>query len=202
MKGGVPFQRLLAWLCSLLHTDGEGFDAACTLQSPVHELLLYRLAKQDPRDPQVAVAGMMVLLCLVYLRFGRDACRQQRAWSIAAMGENGRLSLSEFIQAIRQRLRPGTPAIRDIAHWLYTDYIIQQHQLVAESKLPENTFRFQQEGNGLRFYPLPNSVDFMDSRFDALRLTLSELGLCGDHSLPRHALTRDGRRLLEEGDLL
>jgi len=203
LKAGSSFQHLLDWLCSLSQTNSEGFDAACTLLSPLNERRLYLLGKEAPDDPRVAVAGMMILLCLVYLRFGSDAAQKQNAWKeVAWKGADGRLSLAEFIQAVRRQLQHKTSTLLDVTHWLYRNYIILQHQLVAESKSPENTFRFRWEGESLRFYPLPNSVDFMDSRFDALRLTLAELGLCGDLSQPLHNLTADGKRFLEEGDLV
>ncbi len=203
LKAGSDFHHLLAWLCSLMQTNEEGFDTACTLLSPVHERRLYLLTKENPGDPGTALIGMIILLCLVYLRFGRDTYQQQSAWKeVAWKGENGRLSLHEFVQTIHQQLQRGTPTILDIARWLYRDYIILQHQLVARSKLPENTFRFQWEGKSLRFYRLPNSVDFMDSRFNALRLTLAELGLSGDLSRLPHPLTQDGKQFLVEGDLV
>ncbi|HEU5376667.1 MAG TPA: hypothetical protein VFV38_14625 [Ktedonobacteraceae bacterium] len=202
LKAGSGFQHLLDWLCSLMQTNEKDFDLACTLLSPFHEHRLYLLAKEAPGDPRIVVAAMMILLCLVYLRFGNDAHQQQSAWKeVARRGEDGRLSLDEFIQAVRQQLQSGAPTLLDIARWLYQDYIIRQHLLVAERKLPENTYRFLWEGNKLRFYPLPNSVDFMDSRFDALSLTLTELGLCKALSQPHHPLTIDGKQFLEDGDL-
>jgi len=84
---------------------------------------------------------------------------------------------------------------------MYADSIILQHQLVASSKLPDNTFRFQREGNRLRFYRFENPLEFMDSRFFALSTTIHELGLCADCAQPTHPLTSDGMTLLTEGDL-
>jgi hypothetical protein len=144
---------------------------------------------------------MITLLALIYLRFGHREVWQDPEWEISTMGADGRLSVHEFIQSLRHRLRSGPVTIGEIARWLYQDYIILQHRLMATSKLPDNTFRFQQEGNRLRFYNLNNSLEFMDSRFDALSTMVHELGLCGDLRRPEHPLTNDGRRLLHEGDL-
>ncbi len=74
-------------------------------------------------------------------------------------------------------------------------------QLVAASKLPENTFRFQREGDRMRFFRLENGLGFTDSRFHALSTTIHELGLCGNLYQPLHSLTQDGKRLWAEGDL-
>ena len=117
------------------------------------------------------------------------------------MGADGRLSVDGFVRSLRRRVRSGHVTIGDIARWLFADYIILQHQLVATSKLPDNTFRFRREADRLRFYNLHNSLRFMNSRFEAISTTLHELGLCGDFGRADHSLTSDGQMLLEHGDL-
>ena len=117
------------------------------------------------------------------------------------MGADGRLSLDGFVKSLHHRLTRQASTIADVARWLYDEYIIQQHLTVATSKLPENTFRFQREGHRLRFVNLYNSLQFNDSRFDALSTTLHELGLCGDLQLASHPLTTDGAQLLATGNL-
>ena len=67
--------------------------------------------------------------------------------------------------------------------------------------MPENTFRFEREGDGLRFYKLANPIEFTDSRFGALTTHLADLGLCGDFLVADHQPTPDGLRLLEAGEL-
>ncbi|MBN1878123.1 MAG: hypothetical protein JXA33_28130, partial [Anaerolineae bacterium] len=100
-----------------------------------------------------------------------------------------------------RRLQNTPLTLGECARWLYADYVILQHRLVATGKLPDNTLRFQREGNRLRFFALQNSLGFMDSRFRALSTTVYELGLCGDFRQPAHPLTPTGQRLLAEGDL-
>jgi len=39
---------------------------------------------------------------------------------------------------LRDKLRQGQPTLGEVAHWLITDYVMLQHELVAASKLPEN----------------------------------------------------------------
>ncbi|HOG47761.1 MAG TPA: hypothetical protein PLB78_14110, partial [Anaerolineae bacterium] len=114
----------------------------------------------------------------------------------------GRLSIHQFLSNLKRRLERNPPTIYEVAHDLYADYVILQHQLIASGKLPENTFRFRREGDRIRFYSLQNSLAFAASRFDALSTTVYELGLCGDMRLPVHSLTNDGQRLLDEGDVL
>ena len=141
------------------------------------------------------------MLALIILRFVQPDLWLRPEWTISRMGADGRLSVDGFVKAMLRRLQRARTLIGDIARWLYADYIILQHQLVATSKLPDNTFRFRREGNRLRFYKLENTLGFMNSRFDALSTTIHELGLCGDLRRPDHPLTPDGQRLLVEGDL-
>ena len=91
--------------------------------------------------------------------------------------------------------------IREIMEWLFRKYIILQHQIIATSKLPDNTFRFRHQGNKLKFFDFSNPLGFMNSRFDSISTTVFELGLCGDLSKPDHQLTLDGEVLLKQGNL-
>lgn len=195
------WSRLLAWLRSTIGADTDNFDVRCTLDAPIHEHRLYLLAYEAADEPQRFVPAMLAILCLIYLRFGSPACWMKPEWTIAHMGADGRLSVDGFVKTLRARLDQQVLTIGDVVRWLYEDYVILQHQLVATSKLPENTFRFVREGNRLRFYNLANGLDFNDSRFDALSTTIHELGLAGDLLLVDHPLTPDGRRLLAQGDL-
>jgi len=195
------FGSLLDWLQTLIGADQVTFDAACTLAAPIHEHRLYQLAMSNRTAPDVMIAGMVTMLALILLRFGRPDVWFRQEWEISRMGAEGRLSVDGFVKAVRRRLQGGHIAVGEIVRWLYADYIILQHQLVATSKLPDNTFRFRREGDRLRFFNLWNSLGFMDSRFDALSRTVHELGLCGDLYQPNHPLTPEGQHLLTKGDL-
>lgn len=194
------FSQLRAWLESLAGAGGAAFDAACGLDAPLHEHKLYRLVEQHRGTRDTMVAGMITMLALIDLRFGRPELWQQPEWELARMGQNGRLPLDGFVRSLRRRLESPV-TIFEVVRWLYSDYVIQQHIAVATGKLPDNTFRFQRQGGRLQFYQLDNSLRFMDSRYDALSTIVNELGLCGNLSRPGHALTADGRRLLEVGAL-
>ena len=122
-------------------------------------------------------------------------------WDISRMGADGRLSVDAFVRTVHRRLQGGSVTILEFARWLCADYVMLQHQLVATGKLPDNTFRFRREGDRLRFFNLPNSLGFMNSRFDAISTTIHELGLIGDMGQPQHPLTINGQRLLAQGDL-
>jgi hypothetical protein len=195
------YQSLLDWLTDLAGKSKNALGLPDSLDSPLHEHRLYRLAKENHRSPEVMVAGMMTMLALIYLRFGQPTLWEHPEWEISRMGADGRLSVDGFVKILRRRIQSGHVTVSEIARWLFADYIILQHQLVATSKLPDNTFRFRREGDSLRFYNLQNSLGFMNSRFRAISTTLHELGLCEDFGRPDQSLTNDGQVLLEGGDL-
>jgi hypothetical protein len=201
LGANANLQQLLDWLLGLVGAEQADFDTACTIDQPVHEHRLMWSARHNPRVPALMVAGTVTMLALIYLRFGQPELWQQPEWSISRMGSDGRLSLDQFVRTLRRKVKVGLVNIFELVKELYTDYIILQHQLVASSKLPDNTFRFQREGDWLRFFSLHNSLEFMDSRFDALSTTVHELGLCGDLRRPDHPLTAKGEQLLTTGDL-
>ena len=196
----------MKWLQQIVGAgDAGSFDTKCDINAPLHEHRLYELAMGCRRSGSAArriiVAGMVVLLCLIYLRFGSPEQRLTPEWSLARMGEEERLSLDRFVRTVRSRLQTGSTTLSEIGRWLIEQYVIRQHQLVAMGKLPENTVRFHREGDRLRFYRFTNELGFADSRFEAISTTLHELGLCGRFGSQNHALTSDGMQLLNEGDL-
>ena len=106
-----------------------------------------------------------------------------------------------FLKKLEKKNQTTGITIVEITRWIYENDVILQHELVANSKLPENTFRFQRDGDTLRFQNLDNGIGFNSSRFDAINTTVSELGLYGNLGLPNHKLTKDGRQILEKVDL-
>lgn len=194
------FLQLMQWLEGRIGAGGGDFDATCDLAAPINENLLCKLAGSHRRESDVMVAGMLTMLAIIYLRFGSPEVHRRPEWELARMGQNGRLPLDGFVRQLQRRLTSPV-TILEVARWLFSDYIIQQHITIASGKMPENTFRFERERGRLRFYQLDNSLRFVDSRFDALSTIVNELGLCGNFSRPEHTLTADGELLLELGDL-
>lgn len=201
LKAESPFQDLLSWLQDLVKADPATFDTKCNINSPIHEHRLYQMALQSNKSPDVMLVGMLIMLSMIYLRFGRTETWLSKEWYISCMGSQGRLSLDGFVKSLRLKLQKPDITIRDILFWIYKDYVIIQHQLIASTKWPDNTFRFHQEGNKIQFYEMENSIGFNDSRFNSIITTLHDMGLCQDFSIPVHSLTNEGLQLLQEGDL-
>lgn len=205
LTAGSPFNDLLGWLRELAGAGEGSFDAACSLEAPVQEARLYHLGQSRWKEPCVQVSGMLTMLALAYLRFSAPELQAEEEWRFARFGKPDRLSIGRFVADVRARLADPGLTIGALAHWLYAEYVIRQHQLVAFRKLPDDTFRFRYEEGGLRFFSdssLATDFGFTDPRFDALGTTAHELGLCGSLYEEGHGLTPDGERLLKEGDVL
>jgi hypothetical protein len=200
LTAASSFESLLGWLSGLVGGDGEAFDAACGLGAPVNEHRLRGLA-YNPGAGVGRVAGAITTLTLLHLRFGRPEMWLDRAWlDVSRRGQDGRLSIDRFMRSLRNRLAEASASIGEVAIWLLDDYVVAQHLVIATGKLPENTFRFEREGNRLRFYPHSNPLDFSDSRYEALATTVHELGYCESLTAADHDLSAAGRELLETGD--
>jgi hypothetical protein len=196
LDGTAAFTALLDWLASVVGATEETFDQRCGLDAPLSEDALYRLGA-SASGPASRIAGGVAMLASLFLRFGRPETWMSPAWTaVSRCGEDGRLSVHAFMRSLRARLRAGLPTIFDVAQWLMTDYVVRQHQIVATAKLPDNTFRFERDGNRLRFHRHYNPLGFSNSRFDALSTTAHELGYCGAFGNAEHGLTQAGRDLL------
>lgn len=195
------FTDLLKWLRESASAKPGKFDEACTISSLINEHNLYEEALNNSSPPFVMTAGLLAMLGLIVLRFQNSPLQISPVWEVARMGAEVRLSMDSFLRNLDAYVKASHPTIAEVARWLYENHIILQHELVATSKLPENTFRFQRDGDYLQFFNLANTLGFMNSRYDAISTTIYELGLCGDLHEPKHTITQNGRTLLQMGDL-
>lgn len=193
------FSSLLDWLQNVTGAAWQDYQGAF-YRNVLDEHSLYRIAYENHA---LSVPAMVCLLGIIYLRFNEPSIHLQPEWEISKMYDHSGwgISVDGFIQTLKQRLQGNHPTVHTVLEWIYREYIVLQHQIVADTKLPDNTFRFQWEGNRLRFYAHYNQIAFMSARFDALTTTLFELGFCGHFSQPDHGLKLDGQHLLEQGDM-
>ena len=202
LGAGSLWSELVDWLLATVEAhEAVDFDRCARLDASVQEDALYRLAEGNVGSPVASLAGMVVMLAAIALRFGAPNLRTQPEWEIARMGGRERLSFDGFLRHLERLMaRPGL-TIAEVLRFLTERYVVAQHLMIARGKLPENTFRFEREDGGLRFYALPNPVAFADSRFDAISMHLHELGLCSRFAAEEHWLSREGQQLLDHGDV-
>lgn len=180
---------------------GSGFDSACAPSSPLSESALVRIATAAGAGANVTVPAMLTLLAVASLRFADAPGRYAELWGTYGRAGGTYRKSAHYLLLESLRIASAERSIGDVARWLFEECVILQHQLIAMSKLPDNTFRFRFEGAGLRFHELDNPLHFGASRFDALTNVLRGLGMMSFVGADGHALLPDGRVLLEDGDL-
>lgn len=195
----ASWSDVVAWFAEKAEATSAVRDDRGILTNVLNEEALLEVARSVASPGRAAAA--VGLLALITARFGDPALRSRREWVLARMGEEDRPCLDGFFRDVERWGAAGPLSLRDFLTRLLERYVIAQHILIASHKMPENTFRFERDGTGLRFYKHDNPVEFSDSRFFALTTHLHDLGLCGDFTAGDHSLTRDGLRLLETGDL-
>ena len=91
------------------------------------------------------------------------------------------------------------PTLADTVEWAVHRLVIDVHERVAYSKLPNFTFRFRWENGRLRFYDLGVwPFDLADMRHGSMSRLSLDLGYWRPTSGDEGRLTRDGARFLSE----
>ncbi|MBT2550534.1 hypothetical protein [Arthrobacter sp. ISL-65] len=178
-----------------------GLDAPWPRAKLLDEHALYDSCHNVVDDDESVVA-MLALLLLLYRRFGIPIRVAELATDQDLVAEGGslRIGMARFFTLMHRKVMAGA-TMSELARWVIKDFVIVQHERVATSKLPEDTFRFRRVGDHIRFFVQEAPAQFNDSRFDALSTTVHELGLVSALRDPARKLTPTGRRLLEDGDL-
>jgi hypothetical protein len=209
-EGGIdsdsPFSNLLEWVRDQGSVDDSldgpwKLDAHLTEDALISWLGYGRPSKQDGGD---VLAACLALLALVAARLWNPVYALQAPddWFPVAEGGNARLGMQRFLTQLRKRVEGGDTVI-DVARWLTSEYVIEQHERVATAKLDTtgDTFRFRREQGRVRFFQKEALVAMNDSRFNALSTFLYELGWSGNLYERGHELTAEGQRVREDGDL-
>ncbi len=200
ISSSTPLTDLADWITAIAGT-GANVDDIWPQDSPLTEDRLAAWRATSPDDPALA-AAMIALLLLIRERVGRPARQIQigEDMDILAAGGAERLAMTRFFDRARRAVTAGA-TIGDFARSLVLDFVIRQHERVAMSKLPDDTFRFRRDGDRLRFSTLRAEAGFNDSRFTAVSTIVAELGLAGGLQSADHALATAGASLLTTGHL-
>ncbi|MFG2091778.1 hypothetical protein [Spirillospora sp. NPDC048824] len=184
------------------HVDlSPGVDAIWPRHASVDEHALYERCSSRVDDAETLVAMLAVLL-LLYRRLGTPGRvgDLEPDWDILRSGESLRIGMLGFFNRLHKKILAGV-TLSGLARWVIEYHVIIQHERVATSKLPHDTFRLRRSGEQLRFFVQEAPAGFNDSRFRALSTTVHELGLVSPLRDANRRLTASGRELLEQGDL-
>ena len=90
------------------------------------------------------------------------------------------------------------PTVADTVEWALRRLVIEVHERVAYSKLPNFTFRFRWENGRLRFYDLGVwPFDLADMRHGSMSQLSFDLGYWRE-TTDGGKLTRDGKTFVSE----
>ncbi|GAA0245477.1 hypothetical protein GCM10009527_047710 [Actinomadura nitritigenes] len=184
------------------HVDlSPGVNAIWPRNAGVDEHALYERCTSQVDDAETLVAMLAVLL-LLYRRLGTPGrvADLESDWNILRSGESLRIGMLGFFTQLHKKVLAGV-TLSGLARWVIKYHVIIQHERVATSKLPYDTFRVRRSGEQLRFFVQEAPAAFNDSRFLALSTTVHELGLVSPLRDADRRLTAPGRELLVQGDL-
>ena len=127
------------------------------------------------------VLSALVLMLATYARLP-DPTTVDAGWAdIGNVNGEHQPGLLRMAQIIREHLGD-QPTIGESLFWAIRTFLLWPHEEVAQSKLPDFTFRFRWEGGRLRFYSSPllhfDEPALGDIRSSALATLSHDLGYC------------------------
>jgi hypothetical protein len=176
----------------------ESFADVCQEASGIDEITLYHQLLDSDREPGVLVSLALQIMSQLFLRFYPLAQSDHPIW--VEMANHPRLPLAQLFTDLTYYVQSPTWTVGDFLTWLYRDYIVGQHEVIALQKLRQNdydTFKFYYR-NG-QFSWAYNPPDYKEPlRYPGLRLynglsMLIDLGLVVEDTDGVCALTADGQ---------
>lgn len=150
------------------------------------------------RDRGSAVAGVAFLQTVCDRLPSRDAFSETDR-SFLDVGVQRSLRQEGLLQVARalSAHMEGDPSLADTVEWVLRRFVIDVHERVGYSKLPNFTFRFRWENGRLRFYNLGVwPFDLADMRHASLSQLSFDLGYWRQSSKGGGKLTSDGTRFV------
>ena len=112
-----------------------------------------------------------------------------------SMRQQGLLQVAKSFEAHME----GAPTVADTVEWAIRRLVIEVHERVAYSKLPNFTFRFRWENGRLRFYDLGVwAFDLADSRHGSMSQLSFDLGFWRKTADEGARVTADGKRFIKQ----
>jgi hypothetical protein len=152
------------------------------------------------REQELAVAGLAFLQVVCdRLPLREGISETDRAFLEVGIQRSMRQEgLLQIARALREHLET-SPTVADTVEWALRRLVIDVHERVAYSKLPNFTFRFRWENGHLRFYNLGVwPFDLADMRHGSLSQISFDLGYWQSKDEGEGELTSDGIQFVAE----
>ncbi len=122
----------------------------------------------------------------------------QEDWRLLMEGGQSRIGMQFALDLLRKDELAGR-SVLEVLKRVMENHVISQHERVALSKLPADTFRYRRNGTRLEFFAQPNQFRMNASRFESLSTVCSEIGWCGVMGEPNHKLSEEGDQVRKFG---
>lgn len=196
-----PFADLLDWVRGDANVSGD-LDDPWDIDTAVQEDALLHWAASTGEDDRV-VAAMLTMIALLASRLWRRELEltYSNDWDLIRAGGSRRVGLDGFLRDLRTRVNAGN-SIAEVGRWVLEQHVCRLHNRVAMTKLPDDTFRLRLDAGSVRFLNQDAPAVMSDSRFVALATCVAELGWTTSLFDDGHGLSEEGRRLVQNGDLV
>lgn len=201
IDANTPAAELYAYVAGELD-DAATADDVWRRHDILDEHQLYVMCRDRDEDDGETLVALLVLILLLRARFGVPQRLGEYPGEQGLLEEGGttRIGMSRFMRLLNRQLMRG-PSCGALLKWLIEDFVVVQHERVAASKLPDDTYRVRRVGDSIQFFAQEVPATFNDSRFIALSTSVHELGFVSSFREPHRTLTAAGTTLLIEGDL-
>jgi len=167
--------------------------------SRLSEMSLMDSVINDNLTPKNSFAALFAMYLVTLLRV-RNVIADDFDERMIREGGVKRISMSNALNAIERDIK-SKKNVADTAIRVVRDHVISQHERIAMTKLPDDTFRFRREASKLLFFDQANSFDLNNSRFSSIASVCGDLRWTTYLDQPKRQLTNEGEKLRLHGDL-
>lgn len=192
-KSNQPIKSLIDECERLAEMTGS-LDGPWNLWAAVTEDFLINLVQSDSPSSEERLGALFALYVMSLTRLrSHDLPKDvgQQDWRLVMEGGQSRIGMQFALDQLRRDEIAGKTVV-DVLQRVVDNHVIAQHERIALSKLPADTFRYRRNGSRLEFFAQPNQYRMNASRFESLSTICSELGWCGVIEEPGHNLTKEG----------
>lgn len=203
VNSAKPVSALVDQVCGAAQVT-ESLDGQWNLNALLTEDGLLNSLMHDELDPRERLASFFTLYVLCLGRLWPHELPSSVPlldWGPVLEGRNVRVGLEMALGQLRHDCHAGASIESSLLRVL-TQHVIVQHERVAINKLPEDTFRFRQEQDHLRFFQQTPAYSRNDPRYTALSTVCAELNWSGFFSDPNHELSIEGEAIRKHGEIL
>jgi len=190
--------------CEQLAEMTGSLDGSWELWADITEDHLINLVQSNELSSAEELGALFALYVMSLTRLRNHELPKnvgQEDWRLIMEGGQSRIGMQSALDQLRRDETAGK-SVLEVLHRVVDNHVISQHERVALSKLPADTFRYRRNGNRLEFFAQSNQFRMNASRFESLSTICAEIGWCGVISEPNHDLTSEGESVRKFGKVV